>query len=107
MPETLPASLALSAGQCRAARALLGWSAAELAAKARVTPDWLQAFERGGEAVDDLDPGEAERVLRALEEAGVELLAPGQASTGGGPGLRIRQQGGYISAEQLSSANDG
>ncbi|GLK73529.1 helix-turn-helix transcriptional regulator [Ancylobacter dichloromethanicus] len=107
MPETLPASLVLSAGQCRAARALLGWSAQDLAVKARVTPDWLAAFERGGETVDDLDPSEAERVLRALEDAGVELLASGQASTGGGPGLRIRQQGGYIPAESLSSANDG
>lgn len=107
MPEPVPASLALSAGQCRAARALLGWSADQLAAKARVTPQWLERFERGGETAGDLDPGEAERVLRALEEAGVEILAAGQASTGGGPGLRIRQHGGYIPAERLSSANDG
>lgn len=107
MPETLPASLALSAGQCRAARALLGWSATELAQKARVTAEWLERFERGGEAVDDFDPSEAERVLRALEEGGVELLAPGQASSGGGAGLRIRQQGGYIPTDRLSSANDG
>ncbi|WP_371344892.1 multiprotein-bridging factor 1 family protein [Ancylobacter sp. IITR112] len=107
MPETLPASLALSAGQCRAARALLGWSADDLAQKARVTAAWLERFERGGETVDDLDPSEAERVMRALEEGGVEFLASGQASSGGGPGLRIRQQGGYIPTARLSSANDG
>lgn len=102
-----PAILPLAPEQCRAARALLGWQPQELAERARVTLDWLAEFERGTEATDDLDPGEAARVRRVFEKAGIDFLGPGEPSSGGGAGLRIKQQGGYIPAERLSSANDG
>jgi transcriptional regulator with XRE-family HTH domain len=106
MPATpVPANLALAPEQCRAARAMLDWSVEELAARAHVTADWLAAFEQGREPGDGFDH-EAERLRRVLEEAGIELLDAGEASSGGGPGLRIKQKAGYIPAERLSSAND-
>lgn len=109
MPDTtLPAQLALSPALCRAARAMLNWSPAELAERAHVPTDWLHEFEQGREPGVDADPGEAARLRRVLEEAGVELLAAGAASSGGGEGLRLRhQKAGYIATENLSSANDG
>ncbi|WAC28006.1 helix-turn-helix domain-containing protein [Ancylobacter sp. SL191] len=108
MPETLPSQLSLSPALCRAARALLNWSPAELAERAHVPVAWLKEFEQGHEPGVDADPGEAARLRRALEAAGVDFLAAGEASTGGGEGLRLRQQkGGYIATENLSSANDG
>jgi len=103
----VPANLALAPELCRAARALLGWTADELAVRARVTVEWLEQFEQGREPGVDSDPGEAERLRRVLEEAGIDFLDPGEPSTGGGPGLRIAQKSGYIPAERLSSANDG
>lgn len=102
----LPANLALAPSLCRAARAMLNWSLEELAERARVTPAWLAAFEGEREPGTDLDPGEAERLRRALEEAGVDFLHAGEPSSGGGRGLRLRQDGGYIPSDQLSSAND-
>ncbi|MBS9477080.1 helix-turn-helix domain-containing protein [Ancylobacter radicis] len=109
MPETtLPAQYALNSAQCRAARALLNWSPAELAERAHVPTDWLHEFEQGREPGLDADPGEAARLRRALEAAGVVFLAAGEASSGGGAGLRLRdQKAGYIATENLSSANDG
>ncbi len=107
MAETsVPANLALAPEQCRAARARRDRSAQQLAERARVTLDWLLAFEQGREPGDDVDPGEAERLRRVLEEAGIDFLDAGEASTGGGPGLRIKQKAGYIPSERLSSAND-
>ena len=107
MDDTPPANLALSPEQCRAARAVLNWSPQELAERAHVTPDWLHEFEQGREPGGDRDPGEAERVRRVLETGGIDFLDAGEASSGGGAGLRMRQQGGYIEVENLSSANDG
>lgn len=109
MPDTpLPAQFALSPVLCRAARSMLNWSPADLAARAHVPTDWLHEFEQGREPGVDADPGEAARLRRVLEEAGVDFLAAGQASSGGGEGIRLRdQKAGYIATENLSSANDG
>ncbi|QIB34184.1 helix-turn-helix domain-containing protein [Ancylobacter pratisalsi] len=107
MDETsFPANLTLDPAQCRAARAMLNWSQEELAGRAHVTAAWLEAFEQGREPGTDRDPGEAERLRRTFEEAGIEFLGSGEPSSGGGRGLRLSQKGGYIPSEQLSSAND-
>lgn len=106
MSETVPANLVLAPALCRAARALLGWTPVELAERARVTPGWLEAFEQGREPGIDADPNEVERLRDALEGGGIDFLDPGEPSSGGGPGLRIKQKGGYIPPESLSSAND-
>lgn len=100
-------SAVLSPALARAGRSMLGWSLDDLAARAHVTLNWLEAFEQGREPGGDADPGEAVRVRRALEEGGLTLLGPGEASTGGGEGLRLRQaDDGFIPVERLSSAND-
>ncbi|MBB3773294.1 hypothetical protein FHS55_003927 [Angulomicrobium tetraedrale] len=113
MAETpLSGNPALSPELCRAARALLGWAGDELAERARVGVEWLRGFEEGREPSDGAREGtvegesERERLRRTLEAAGIDFLAPGEPSSGGGPGLRIKQAGGYIPAERLSSAND-
>lgn len=101
-----PANLAVLAEQCRAARALLGWSAEELATRSGVTAAFVEAFEAGREPADDGDPGEAARMRRALEEGGIEFIEAGMPSAGGGTGLRRRSEPSFIEVEDLSSAND-
>ena len=77
----------ISSNQIRAARALLGISAAELADKAGVTWKTVQRFE----TADGIPPsrsGTLERVQRALEAAGIEFIGDPVAS----PGARLRRR---------------
>lgn len=71
-------------GQCRMARAALGWSAQELATKAGVGLNTVNRFESGacrprGVTIDAL--------RCALEAAGVEFIA----ENGGGADVRLRE----------------
>ena len=72
--------------QCKAARALLGWSQSDLAVASKVGKQTLADFERGARTPYD-------RTLRdireALEEAGVEFIE----ENGGGVGVRFRVPG--------------
>lgn len=76
----------ISVEQCRSARALLGWSQADLASKAKVAKQTLADFERGARQP-------YERTLRdiqdALEAAGVVFLGDGEV-VGGGLGVRFK-----------------
>jgi transcriptional regulator with XRE-family HTH domain len=65
--------------QIRAARALLGWTQAELAAKAGISATSLNNLERGA-----VDPklSTVNAIRRALEDTGIEFL-PGE-------GLRLK-----------------
>ena len=77
----------LKSAQIRAARALLRWSAAELARDAALGLATIKRAELAdGEtsmtAANDL------AVRRALEAAGVEFID----EDGGGPGVRLRQR---------------
>ncbi len=69
--------------QCRAARALLGWSQDELKEASSVAKKTIADFERGVRSPYD-------RTLRdikeALEGAGVEFIP----ENGGGAGVRLR-----------------
>lgn len=71
--------------QCRAARALVGVTAEQLAASAGISHVTLKRFESGrtmqAETID--------AIVAALQRAGVTFIAPGQASRGGGLGLRL------------------
>jgi transcriptional regulator with XRE-family HTH domain len=71
----------LTPAQCRAARALLGWSQDQLAAKAAVAKATIANFELGKRAAYD-------RTLKdlrvALEQAGVEFTNSDQ------PGVRVK-----------------
>jgi transcriptional regulator with XRE-family HTH domain len=71
--------------QCRAARALLGWSQDDLCAKAKLAKKTLQLFETG-----QRDPYSrtVEALRSALEKAGVEFIA----ENGGGPGVRLAKR---------------
>jgi transcriptional regulator with XRE-family HTH domain len=70
----------------KAARALLGWSQADLAAKARISEPTVARLEA---ATGELRgrPDTVGRLRDALEAAGVEFIDEG----GGGVGVRIRK----------------
>lgn len=70
--------------QCRAARALMGWSRADLAARSGVGASTLSDFE-GGKRVPYART--LVDVRRALEAGGVTFI-PGDE--GSGPGIRLR-----------------
>lgn len=76
----------LSVEQCRAGRALLGWSQEQLAAQAKATQRTVADFERGarqpyGRTLLDL--------REAMERGGVVFLADGELAAGG-PGARLK-----------------
>ncbi len=77
----------LSSGQIRAARALLRWSAEDLARRsvlsvATIRRAELTEDETSMTAANDL------AVRHALESAGIEFID----ENGGGPGVRLRKQ---------------
>lgn len=75
--------MALTREQCRAARALLAWTQAELGSASRVAQKTIADFERSArkpQARTLVD------LRRALEEAGVEFIDP----NGGGAGVRLK-----------------
>lgn len=76
----------LSAVQIRAARALLGWTADDLAQHSRVGWATIQRFEAAG-GIPPSRRGTLEKVKVALETAGIEFLGDPIAS----PGVRLRR----------------
>jgi len=77
----------ITGAQIRAARALLRWSADDLAQKSRLGV----ATIRRAEAVDGavgLTTANVSALRIALEDAGVEFIP----SNGGGPGVRLRSK---------------
>ncbi|MEO1242862.1 MAG: helix-turn-helix transcriptional regulator [Pseudomonadota bacterium] len=70
--------------QCRAARALIEWSRAELAEAAQVSERTITDFERGARSPINASLA---ALTRALESAGVEFIP----ENGGGPGVRLRK----------------
>ncbi|AWN50253.1 XRE family transcriptional regulator [Methylobacterium terrae] len=79
----------MNAAQCRAARALLNWTQPQLAEAAGVGLSTVVDFEKGRRAVSSEG---VEKLATALEAAGVSLIAEGSTSTGGGPGVRLRDR---------------
>jgi DNA-binding XRE family transcriptional regulator len=72
--------------QCRAARALLNWSQAELAEAAQVARQTVVDFERGARMPYRNNLG----ALRgACESAGIVFIP----ENGGGPGVRLKKRG--------------
>ena len=81
----------IDAVQCRAARALLDWTQADLSTATGLSKVTLRAFEKGGEMRDS-----NRTLLRlAFEKAGVEFID----QNGGGPGVRLRDPIGGIRQE--------
>ena len=75
----------LTSAQIRAARALLRWSAAELARQASLGLATIQRAELS-EHETSMTVANELAVRRALESAGVEFID----ANGGGPGVRLR-----------------
>lgn len=76
----------LTPAQIRAARALLRWSAAELAQASALGANTIRRAEVA-EVETSLTAANELAVRRALEAAGVEFID----ENGGGPGVRLRK----------------
>lgn len=75
---------AISSGQVRAARALIGWSRDQLAKESGATTRTVARFELGEGTTR---PATVQAIRSALESAGVEFIP----ENGGGPGVRLRK----------------
>jgi transcriptional regulator with XRE-family HTH domain len=75
----------LSSAQLRAARALLRWTAEELARHSKVGLTTIRRAELA-EGRPSLTAANDASLRRALEDAGVEFID----ENGGGPGVRLR-----------------
>ena len=82
-------SKALTSSQIRAARALLRWSADDLARESALGINTIRRAELT-EAETSLTAANDLAVRRALEAAGVEFID----ENGGGPGVRLRKRQG-------------
>ena len=80
-------SWSLTSAQIRAARALLRWSAEDLAQHSSVGVTTIRRAELMEERTSLTVPN-AMAIRRALETAGVEFIE----ENGGGPGVRLRER---------------
>ncbi len=78
----------LDGAQLRGARAMLGWSAGQLAAASKVSLATIQRAETSDGPVR-MTAANAELIRRTLEAAGVEFIP----ENGGGAGVRLRKPG--------------
>jgi predicted transcriptional regulator len=83
----------ITGSQMRAARALLGIDQRELAQRAALSLPTIQRME----ASDGVIRGNVDsmmKLIEALAAAGIELIAEGSASQGGGCGVRLKEARG-------------
>jgi DNA-binding XRE family transcriptional regulator len=74
----------ITSEQCRAARALLGWTRKALAARAKVAEKTIADFEAEKRATYERTLAD---IIGVFEKAGVVFIA----RNGGGPGVRLRK----------------
>ena len=77
------ATIHVAVGQCRAARALIEWSQAQLSQSAAIDIQTIADFEKRFRAADETT---RRRLRAALEAAGVVFIA----ENGGGAGARLK-----------------
>lgn len=75
----------ITAGQIRAARALIGWKQSDLAKASGVSEISIKNIERGA---TDPRSSTLDAIQTAFREAGVAFLDPGDVRNGG-PGVRL------------------
>ncbi len=73
--------------QVRAARALLNWTAQELANRSGAAVNTIRRFENGADALG----GTLAKIEATFEAAGVEFIGAGNYQGEGGPGVRLRK----------------
>ena len=90
------------AAQIRAARALIGWSQADLAEAAGISVSLVDRFETG--QPDSIAAETVAKMRAALESAGVAFIP----KNGGGAGVRLRKGGEakYLGWDDLNASND-
>jgi ribosome-binding protein aMBF1 (putative translation factor) len=74
----------MSPDQCRASRALLGWSVQDLATAASLGTASIKRFEAG----QTMQAATVAAIAGAITSAGIVLLSAGAASPNGGEGVR-------------------
>ncbi|WP_426233424.1 helix-turn-helix domain-containing protein [Pararhizobium sp. DWP3-4] len=79
----------IKSAQCRAARALLDWTQAELADRTAISAVSIRAFERGGE----MRESNLKLVRFTFEAAGIVFEDAGEMVQGG---IGVRLKGGVI-----------
>ena len=79
----------ITAPQMRAARGLLGIDQRRLAEMAGISLPTIQRME-ASEGIVRSNVDSLMKVVNALEQAGIELIAEGAVSSGGGRGVRLR-----------------
>ena len=80
----------ITAAQMRAARALLGLDQRDLAERTGLSLPTIQRME----ASEDVIRGNVDSLMKligGLNDAGIELIGDGIASTAGGRGVRLRR----------------
>jgi transcriptional regulator with XRE-family HTH domain len=77
----------LKSAQLRAARALLRWSAEDLARQSSVGVNTIRRAEVA-EGATSLTAANEQAIRRALEDSGVEFID----QNGGGPGVRLKNR---------------
>ena len=80
----------ITAGQLRAARALLGLDQKALAERSGLSVPTIQRME-ASEGVIRGNVDSLMKLVSALESAGIELINPGAVSATGGRGVRLRE----------------
>ena len=80
----------ITAGQLRAARALLGLDQKTLAELAGLSVPTIQRME-ASEGVIRGNVDSLMKLIGALDAQGLELLSDGAVSAGGGRGIRLKQ----------------
>jgi len=80
----------ITAGQMRAARALLGIDQKTLAELAGVSVPTIQRMEASEGQVRGVIES-LTRVVEALDRAGIDLIGEGATSAGGGRGVRLKE----------------
>jgi len=80
----------ITAGQLRAARAILGLDQKALAERSGLSVPTIQRME-ASEGVIRGNVDSLMKLIAALDSLGIVLLGDGAASAGGGRGLRLKQ----------------
>jgi hypothetical protein len=79
----------ITAGQLRAARALIAIDQRELAALASLAVPTIQRME-ASDGIIRANVDSLMKLIGALDAAGIELIAEGAVSRGGGRGVRLK-----------------